>query len=193
MTKDKTAPQDIRTDDDLDRAVRAISQHFDADEIIIIGSQAILVHDAHAPAIMRASREIDAYPGNSDEWESLHGGLASEEINAWFGSGSQFHETFGFYIDGVDASTAKLPPGWQDRRIVRTVVVDGKTIRAVAPSVEDLIVSKLFRLDQKDRDFIRAWHELQPLDGALIRQRLAETEPEQEVAARAEMFLDMLL
>ena len=194
MAGDKPAGSDTRTVDDLDRAVRALGRHFDTDEVIVIGSQAILVHHAQAPVIMRTSGEIDAYPGNSRVWESQNPGqLASEEINALFGSGSRFHERFGFYIDGVDANTAKLPPDWKDRADMRAVDDNGGTIRVIAPSIEDLIVSKLFRLDEKDRDFIRAWHALQPLDGALIRRRLAETEPEKEVAAHAEMFLEMLL
>lgn len=189
MASDK----DARTGDDLDRAVRAIARHFETDEVIIIGSQAILVHDPEAPVIMRTSGEIDAYPGNIHGWESQNPGqLASEEINVWFGIGSRFHETFGFYIDGVDAETAKFPPGWRERAVGKTVHVDGKTIRAVAPCIEDLIVSKLHRLGRKDRNFIRACHDMRALDGALIEQRLAETGPAEEIAIRAKMFLETL-
>ncbi len=190
---DKDASPNARTVDDLDRAVRTIARHFDTDEVIIIGSQAILVHDADAPVIMRTSGEIDAYPGNIQGWELLNPGqLASEEINSLFGSGSYFHESFGFYIDGVDAGTAKLPPGWRERAVTKAVRDDGKTIQAVAPCIEDLIVSKLHRLDHKDKDFILACHIMRVLDKALIQQRLAETNPEMEIAARAVMFLEML-
>ncbi len=185
--------KDARTVDDLDRAVRAIGRHFETDEVIVIGSQAILVHDAEAPLILWTSGEIDAYPGNSRAWESRHPGqLASEDINVWFGIGSRFHETFGFYIDGVDADTAKFPPGWMERAVGRTVHDDGKTIRAIAPGIEDLVVSKLHRLDRKDRDFIRACHDMRALDMALIQQRLAETRPKADVAARAAMFMETL-
>lgn len=189
MASDK----DVRTGDDLDRAVRAVGRHFEADEVIVIGSQAILVHDAEAPLIMRTSGEIDAYPGNYSAWESRHPGqLASEEINVWFGIGSRFHETFGFYIDGVDADTAKFPPGWRERAKTRTVRDDGKTMRAVAPCIEDLVVSKIHRLDRKDRDFIRACHDMRALDVALILKRLAETGPAEEISTRAAMFLETL-
>ncbi len=193
MVRDGPARPDVRTDDDLDRVARAIARHFETDTVVVIGSQAILVHHAEAPAIMRTSGEIDAYPGNAGEWESLNPGeLASEEINAWFGFGSRFHETFGFYIDGVDADTAQLPMGWTERAVERTVPDDGKTIRVVAPCIDDLIVSKLHRLDRKDRDFIRACHDTRALDVALIGKRLAETGPQAEIAARAGMFLETL-
>lgn len=72
MANDKPAAPDARTGADLDRAVRAICNHFHTDEVIIIGSQAILVHDPDASAIMRTSHEIDAYPSNIIEWESSH-------------------------------------------------------------------------------------------------------------------------
>ncbi|MGB7658956.1 MAG: hypothetical protein WBL96_11575, partial [Pseudolabrys sp.] len=69
---------------------------------------------------MRVSPEIDAYPANARLWEleekvrhPNESPEASEHINALFGSGSLFHQTHGFYIDGVDENTAKLPAGWQ--------------------------------------------------------------------------------
>lgn len=193
MAGDKPIRPEVRTVDDLDRVVRSIGRHFETDEVIVIGSQAILVLHAQSPAILRTSGEIDAYPGKNQAWESRHPGeLASDEINVWFGIRSSFHDTFGFYIDGVDEDTAKLPPGWRARAITRTVQDGVKSIRAVAPCLEDLIVSKLHRLDRKDRDFIRACHNMNALDVALIQQRLAETEPEADIAARANMFLEML-
>lgn len=62
--------QDVRTIDDLERAVRALTRHFNCDTAIIIGSQAILVGWPNAPVIMRTSPEIDAYPANAREWEA---------------------------------------------------------------------------------------------------------------------------
>ena len=58
---------DVRTVADLDRAVRALCEYFKTDTTIIIGSQAILVGWPDAPAIMRTSVEIDAYPCNARE------------------------------------------------------------------------------------------------------------------------------
>ena len=53
-----------RTLEDLDRTVRAIATEFKTDTIFIIGSQGILLGWPDAPAIMRASPEIDALSRN---------------------------------------------------------------------------------------------------------------------------------
>src|SRR5258708_7846831 len=111
---DREARQ-LRTVADLIRAVRSLARHFNTDTVIIFGCQAVLLTWPDAPALMRASPEIDAYPANAKEWERQHpGSEASEEVNALFGSMSAFHRTFKFYIDGVDETTASLPPGWRD-------------------------------------------------------------------------------
>ena len=148
----------IRTFEDLVETVRAIARLFKADTVFIIGSQSILLSWPDA-VVLRTSGEIDAYPGNARIWEVAQKGLdpeypleASEEINALFGQGSDFHQEHGFYIDGVDENTARLPSDWTSRAIDRKVDVDGRQVLAVAPCPEDVIVSKLARLSEKDKE-----------------------------------------
>ena len=62
-----------------------------------------------------------------------------------FSEGSYFHRNHGFYIDGVDENTARLPADWNTRAICKSIDVDGRPVLAVAPCAEDLIVSKLAR------------------------------------------------
>lgn len=131
-----------RTLDDLQRTVRALATEFKTDEVFIIGSQAILMDWPDAPVNMRMSPEIDAYPANARIWEVAErqrdpAAEASEHIDALFGQGSTFHATHGFYIDGVDDNTARLPQGWNARAIVKRLEVGGRIVRAVAPSPED--------------------------------------------------------
>jgi hypothetical protein len=159
-----SASRTVRTWEDLERAVRAIATEFKTDKIFIIGSQGILLAWPDAPPLMRSSLEIDAYPGNARDWETQEkkkhpdeSPEASEHIDALFGSGSPFHRTHGFYIDGVDENTATLPAGWQSRAVVRQIEVGGRTVTAIAPCPEDLIVSKLARLDDKDKSFIETY------------------------------------
>src|SRR5690349_4603959 len=147
-----------RTQEDLERAVRALAREFNTDTVFIIGSQAILLSWPGAPISMRMSPEIDAYPANAKTWEieerKRHpdsAGEASERINALFGQGSHFHQSHGFFIDGVDEHTAKLPEGWNDRATVKKLEIDGRTVTVVAPAPDDLVVSKLARLDPKDK------------------------------------------
>jgi hypothetical protein len=42
----------------------------------------------------------------------------SDLIDGNIGEGSRFHETFGFYAQGVSLKTAVLPAGWRDRLVV---------------------------------------------------------------------------
>ena len=190
------ADRSVGTLDDLERTVRAIATEFKTDKIFIIGSQGILLGWPDAPPTMRTSPEIDAFPANARIWEidekAKHPDEdpeASEHIDALFGSGSQFHRTHGFYIDGVDENTARLPTDWEKRAIVRRVDVGGRVVIAVAPCPEDLIVSKLARLDDKDKVFIAAYHSARPIDPNLIeeRLRLSGFEP-----AQAEKALDYI-
>jgi len=77
---------EVRTIEDLERAVRALATHFCTDTVVIIGSQSVLLEWPDAPILMRTSGEIDAYPINWLGWEQDHpGDEASEEINALFG------------------------------------------------------------------------------------------------------------
>jgi hypothetical protein len=182
----------LRTEEDLQRVLRALAREFDADTIFIIGSQAILMSWPEAPAAIRGSLEIDAYPANAKVWELSEGRKsggpaleASEHINGLFGEFSQFHETHGFYIDGTDENTARLPKGWNSRAIVRTLEVDGRIVKGVAPAPEDLIVSKLARLDDKDKAFVEAYHRARPLDLTLIESRIGETDLDVALAQRA--------
>ena len=101
-----------------------------------------------APEVARESPEIDAFPANAKMWELTEAKrtrdgvqpIASEHIDGLFGSESQFHRTHGFYIDGVDETTAKLPKGWRRRAVTVQTESAGRTVTGVAPAPEDLIV-----------------------------------------------------
>lgn len=189
----------VRTIDDLERTVRAIANHFSTDEVFIIGSQSILLSWPDAPPMMRTSGEIDAYPGNANLWEISNQDdkgsppqTASEEINALFGWGSQFHQTHGFYVDGVDDRTARLPRDWRMRAIECPIDVNGRTVLAIAPCPEDIIISKLARLEDKDKEFITVFHRTRPLDLALLERRLRTTDLEPEILECALAYLRSL-
>jgi hypothetical protein len=111
-------PIEIRTVADLERTARSLALHFKARTVVVVGSQGILVGWPGAPVTMCMSPEIDAYPANARAWEAAQDddlAEASEEISVIFGEGSPFHAAHGFYIDGVDDRTARLPPSWPAR------------------------------------------------------------------------------
>lgn len=154
---------------DLERAVRGIAGLFETDEIVIVGSQALLVARDDIARELRMSEEFDAYPKNYLEWELLNPGEeASELINAYLGEGSSFHKSYGFFVDGVDATTAKLTPGWEDRAVMREFDVDGRQVKVMAPEPNDLVAAKLTRGDPKDITFARICLR----DGLVQRQQI---------------------
>jgi hypothetical protein len=189
----------VRTIEDLVETVRAIARLFKTDKVFIIGSQSILLSWPDAPVVLRTSGEIDAYPENAKIWEIMQKELnpddqpeASEEINALFGEGSKFHREHGFYIDGVDENTARLPEDWNKRAISKTIDVDGRMVLAVAPCPEDVIVSKLARLSDKDKEFVEAYHAARPLNGELLIERIKATKLEAALQERAISFVGRL-
>jgi hypothetical protein len=159
-----------RTIADLDRAIRSLAEHFKDDAVIVIGSQAALVGWPSTPDEMRDTPEIDMYVAHVRQWEEANSGLnghvefdekrigeiAHDEVSGYFGEGTSFHQTYGFYIDGVSPRTAALPDGWEKRAVFREVKNGEATIIAIAPCVEDLAVSKLRRHADKDIDWIEA-------------------------------------
>lgn len=196
MSEDKK----LRTFDDLLRVVRALAYEFKTDTVFVVGSQAILASMPDAPEAARASPEIDAFPQNAKVWEVTEAKrtrdgvrpIASEHIDGLFGSESQFHRTHGFYIDGVDETTAKLPKGWQVRAVKVQTEVEGRTVTGVAPAAEDLVVSKVARLDDRDKEFVEAIHAQRPLDLDLVERRIRETDLDPAFADRAIAYIRSL-
>jgi len=119
----------VRDREDLLRAARSVAEHFSAERVIIVGSQAILLTWPDAPVVMKITPEIDIYPENNRDWEARNPGFeASEEISVLFGEMSQFHQRFGFYLDGVDENTARMPPDWMDHAETMEIDVYGRRL-----------------------------------------------------------------
>jgi len=130
----------------LEHILRAAGHIADDTEIIVIGSQAILGQYPDAPTELLVSLEADVYPKNIPaRWELIDGSI---------GEGSAFHETFGYYAQGVQEGTAVLPEGWKERLVpVRNANTRGITGWCLEP--HDLILSKYVAGRDKDRRFAR--------------------------------------
>jgi len=93
----------------LEQLIRAAATIADDDEIVILGSQSVLGQFSQAPPGLLVSMEADLYPRSHPErWDLIDGTI---------GEGSPFHETFGYYAQGVGPETARLPAGWESRCI----------------------------------------------------------------------------
>lgn len=166
------------TREQLEHLIRAAAVIADDNEIIVIGSQAILGQFPNAPAPMRVSLEADMLPKNHPERADI--------LEGSIGELSPFHETFGYYAQGVEEGTARLPQGWKDR----LVVIQNENTRGakgLCLEVHDLLVSKTIAGREKDLAFLRVAAEHRMADPDILLRRLAtvEVEPEVRAAVRA--------
>lgn len=151
----------------LEHVIRAAATIAEDDEIVVVGSQAVLGQFPDAPAELCVSVEADLYPKNRPERSDL--------IDGSIGEGSPFHETFGYYAQGVGETTAVLPKGWKERVIpVQSAATRGAT--GLCLEMHDLVVSKLVAGREKDLRFARAAATNGLIDERVLRSRLAETE-----------------
>lgn len=164
---------------ELEHLIRAAATIADDDEIVIIGSQAILGQFPDAPAELLRSMEADVWPRNHPErWELVDGSL---------GELSPFHETFGYYAQGVGPETAVLPAGWEDRLVpVRSARTRGAV--GLCLEIHDLVISKYVAGREKDRDFVRVTIRYQLVDRETLHARLTTTplpdDRRQEISAQ---------
>ena len=130
----------------LEHLIRAAADLTEDEEIVVIGSQAILAQFPNAPEEILVSVEADLFPKNRPE--------RADVIDGSIGEGSPFHATFGYYAQGVDETTAVLPVGWRERLVpIRNENTRGATGWCI--EIHDLAVSKLVAGRAKDLAFVR--------------------------------------
>lgn len=153
---------------ELEHAIRAATEIVRAKAVIIIGSQSILgsFTEDELPAEATFSDEVDIAPMNDDDAESL-----ATELDAAIGEMSPFHDTYGFYVQGVGTKTAVLPAGWTDRLVnVSNANTSGRTGLCLEP--HDLCVAKLIAGRTKDHLFVGSLLEHGLVAGEVIADRL---------------------
>jgi hypothetical protein len=79
----------------------------------------------------------------------------ADMVDGAIGELSSFHESFGFYAQGVSVHTAVLPDGWRER-VVRWSNNSTGRARAAFLEPHDCVVSKLVAFREKDRAFAAA-------------------------------------
>lgn len=88
----------------FDHSVRAAGSVLGEDQVLVIGSQALHATVAdHLPP--EAERSVEADVAAFDDPDDRKADL----IDGSIGEVSMFHETFGYYAQGVSTSTAELP------------------------------------------------------------------------------------
>jgi len=167
----------------LEHLIRASGNIADDDEIIVIGSQAILGQFPDAPSDLLVSVEADVYPKNKPERADL--------IDGTIGELSPFHDTFGYYAQGVGETSAVLPRGWQERLVpVKNENTGGVTGWCL--DAGDLGVAKLVAGRDKDVRFLTSAVAHALMDVSVLRARLALTQLAPEIRDASEVRLAAL-
>lgn len=154
---------------ELEHIIRASGAIADDDEIVIIGSQAILGQFPDAPVQLLVSMEADIYPKSDPRKADL--------LDGAIGEGSSFHELHGYYVQGVGENTATLPKDWQSRLIaVKNENTNGVT--GYCLEVHDLAISKMIAMRLKDLEFVRALVSHEMIEKRTMLHRLKQTDIE---------------
>ncbi len=100
------------TREHFEHAIRAAGAVLGVNELLVIGSQAL--HGSvtgELPEEASRSIEVDVAAMHDDD------GRRADLIDGSIGEASVFHETFGYYAQGVVEKTAILPNGWRERLV----------------------------------------------------------------------------
>jgi hypothetical protein len=158
----------------LEHIVRASGSISGCQNVIIIGSQALLGACPNAPPELLTSMEADLYPSDDP--------AKSELIDGCIGELSPFHETFGYYAHGVGPETATLPSQWK-KRLVRVENENTGGTAAWCLSPMDLAISKLLAGRPKDIEFVRQMLHLGIVTEQTVRQLSSELTPDNATIA----------
>lgn len=120
------------------------------DDVVVVGSQAILGGLPDAPDELLWSQEADVFPRSHPE--------RAEAIDGALGDGSHFHAAFGYYAHGVGPETAKAPAGWQERLVpvhVPRGPRDETLVTGWCMEPHDVVLAKCAAGRERDWEFAR--------------------------------------
>ena len=131
------------TREELEHIIRASGDITDQYEFVTVGSQSILGAVPRPEDVFTVSMEADIYPLQAPE--------LADRIDGAIGEGSQFHETYGYYAQGVGPETACLPAGWM-QRVHRIQNRNTQDRIGYCLDVLDLFLAKVVAAREKDRE-----------------------------------------
>lgn len=129
----------------LDHVLRAAGRITGEKQFLIIGSQSLHGRYPDLPDDILRSAEVDLIAKSNVD--------RTEWLNA-IGQDSPFHESFGYYADPVDETTATLPKGWKSR-LVNLPPGDTEGVKGLCLDPHDLAIAKYVAGREKDRVFTR--------------------------------------
>lgn len=120
---------------------------------------------------------------HDDDAESL-----ATELDARIGELSSFHETHGFYIQGVGRRTALLSDGWV-ARLIPVTVDDGSGHIGLCLEVHDLCAAKLLANREKDHTYVGALIQARFVDPNTVWDRVTATDTDAQRIEAAQRWL----
>ena len=144
-------------------------------EIVVFGSASLAFWLANAPS----SRDVDLWvvpPDRGDAVEALMGEL------------SWYHDLHGAYVEVLGPESFSGPTTWRSRAVT-LALPEAPGVHVVVPHPHDVLISKLERFSDQDRDHVRRILGEAPMDRARLDALAAESpyrtgeEPENSVAA----------
>ena len=154
------------TREQLEHVLRAASRIAEDTEVLVIGSQSVLgaIPEDRLPPEATGSIEVDvAFFDDPDDRKA-------DQVDGAIGELSPFHETYGYYAQGVSVSTAVLPDGWRDRLVVVETASTAPG-RGYLLDPHDCVVSKLVAGREKDHAFALALIRAGLVDPGLLVDR----------------------
>ena len=166
----------------LEHLIRAAGAVTGSRRIVVIGSQAILGQfPFDAPPRTTLSVEADLLPLDAPEkWELVTGSL---------GELSPFHDTFGYFGDGVSMTTATLPADWQ-QRLIRIENPNTNGYVGLCLEIHDLLISKYCAGREKDLEFCEAVVRASLVQRTTLLDRLALTRCDEATRAHVVERID---
>jgi hypothetical protein len=159
---------------ELEHIVRAACAITKQENVVIIGSQAILASFDYneLPEDTTLSIEVDVFFLDDDN------NRLSDLVDGAIGELSFFQDSFGIYAHGVGESTAVLPEGWKERLVKLNNNIDNSCGLCLDPY--DLCVSKLYAYREKDLKYVTSLINSNLISLNMLYERLDLVEPIKE-------------
>jgi hypothetical protein len=162
----------------LEHILRAASAIAREPDVLVIGSQSVLGSFAEGELPQEATSSMEADIAFFDD---------PADAKA-IGELSMFHETFGYYAQGVSVTTAVLPEGWRDR-VVEFATPGTAPGRGLCLDPHDCVISKLVAGREKDLSFAAALVRERLIYPDLLASRIETVDADPRVIAKVQSWI----
>lgn len=164
----------------LDHILLAAGRITGEKQFLIIGSQSLHGKYPDLPDDIARSAEVDLIAKKNVD--------RTEWLNV-IGQDSPFHETFGYYADPVDETTAVLPKGWKGR-LVDLPSGETENVKGLCLDPHDLAIAKYVARREKDVIFTRELARREIVVRERLLVLLEKTPVNEEARARIREYIE---